>query len=116
MTRWCRDSNRQGDYPVRQFTFLGFTFRPRRAQTREGKLFTNFLPGVSRDAQTHMRQQIREWRLPRRTLSTLTDFSADYDATLRGWWNYYSSFYPSAMAGIFRHFDLAHWARRNTSV
>jgi RNA-directed DNA polymerase len=111
---YCRDSNRRIDYPVTQFTFLGFTFRPRSAQTRDGKLFTSFLPGVSREAQTRMRRQIRAWRLPRRTLSTLADLSADYDATLRGWWNYYSSFYPSAMAGVFRHFDLAlaYWGRR----
>ena len=42
------------------------------------------------------------------------EFSADHDATLRGWWNYYGSFYPSAMSGVFRHFDLtlAFWARR----
>jgi RNA-directed DNA polymerase len=111
---YCRDSNRQDDFPVTQFTFLGFTFRPRTAQARGGRLFTSFLPGVSRGAQTRMRQQIRGWGLPRRTLSTLADLSADYDATLRGWWNYYSSFYPSAMSGVFMHFDrtLAHWARR----
>jgi group II intron reverse transcriptase/maturase len=111
---YCRDSNRRSDYPVTQFTFLGFTFRPRSAQGRDGKLFTSFLPGVSREAQTPMRQQIRGWRLPRRTLSTLADLSADYDATLRGWWNYYSSFYPSAMSDVFRHFDLAlaYWGRR----
>ncbi len=111
---YCRDSNRRSDYPVTQFTFLGFTFRPRRAQTRDGKLFISFLPGVSRAARTHMRQEIRGWRLPQRTLRTLAEFSADHDATLRGWWNYYSSFYPSAMSGVFRHFDLtlAFWARR----
>ena len=111
---YCRDSNRRRDYPVTQFTFLGFTFRPRRAQTRDGKLFTSFLPGVSREALVRMRQQIHGWHLPRQTPGTLAELSANYDATLRGWWNYYGSFYPSAMAGIFRHFDLAlaYWARR----
>jgi RNA-directed DNA polymerase len=111
---YCRDSNRLKDYPVTQFTFLGFTFRPRSAQGRDGKLFTSFLPAVSREAQVRMRQKIRSWRLPRRTLSTLADFSADHDATLRGWWNYYGSFYPSAMSGVFNHFDLAlaYWGRR----
>jgi len=55
---YCRDSNRRGDYPVTQFTFLGFTFRPREAVARNGKLFTSFLPAVSREAQTQMRQTI----------------------------------------------------------
>jgi RNA-directed DNA polymerase len=111
---YCRDNNRRDDYPVIQFTFLGFTFRPRGARDRKGELFTSFLPAVSREAQRRMRQQIRSWRLPRRTLSTLADLSVDYDATLRGWWNYYGSFYPSAMSGVFQHFDLAlaYWGRR----
>jgi len=111
---YCRDSNRTEDYPVTQFTFLGFTFRPRGAKARNGKLFTSFLPGVSREAQTQMRQTIRSWRLPHQTPGTLAEFSDTYNATLRGWWNYYGSFYPTAMGCVFRHFDLALelWARR----
>lgn len=111
---YCKDSNRRGTYPVTQFTFLGFTFRPRRAVSPAGKRFTSFLPGTSRDAQKRMRQQIRSWRLPRQTPGTLAEFSARYGAILRGWWNYYGSFYPTALSPVFRHFDLvlAHWARR----
>jgi RNA-directed DNA polymerase len=111
---YCRDSNRRADYPITQFTFLGFTFRPRGAQARNGKLFTSFLPGVSSEAQTEMRQKIHSWRLPRQTPGTLAEFLETYDATLRGWWNYYGSFYPTAMGCVFRHFDrtLALWARR----
>jgi RNA-directed DNA polymerase len=111
---YCRDGQRRAHYPVTQFTFLGFTFRPRRALSRDGTLFTSFLPAVSREAQTRMRQQIRGWHLPRQTPSTIAAFSAKYGATLRGWWNYYRSFYPSAVLSVFRHFDaaLAFWARR----
>jgi group II intron reverse transcriptase/maturase len=111
---YCRDSNRRGDYPVTQFTFLGFTFRPREAVARNGKLFTSFLPAVSREAQTQMRQTIRGWRLPHQTPGTLAEFSDTYGATLRGWWNYHGSFYPTAMECVFKHFDmaLALWARR----
>jgi group II intron reverse transcriptase/maturase len=111
---YCKDSNRRREYPVTQFTFLGFTFRPREAVSSTGVRFTAFLPGVSREAQKRMRQQIRGWHLPRRTQGTLAEFSAAYNATLRGWWNYYGSFYPTALQPIFRHFDLAleRWARR----
>ncbi|CDQ11165.1 hypothetical protein AFERRI_530060 [Acidithiobacillus ferrivorans] len=28
---YCKDSNRKAAYPTTQFTFLGFTFRPREA-------------------------------------------------------------------------------------
>ena len=111
---YCKDSNRHGDYPNVQFTFLGFTFRPREAKSRAGRKFIGFLPGVSREALTRMRRQISSWHLPRQTSSTLLEFSKTYGPTLAGWWNYFGSFYPSAFRCIFRHFDLtlARWVRR----
>jgi hypothetical protein len=59
-----------------------------------------------------MRQQIHSWHLPRQTPGT--SISVKYVAISRGWWNYYGSFYPSAMSTVFRHFDFAlpFWARR----
>ena len=111
---YCKDSNRGGDYPTIQFTFLGFTFRPRRAQNRAGELFTSFLPGASGPAQKRMRQQIAQWHLPRQTTESLRTFSTHYNAILAGWWQYYGSFYPTEVWKVFRHFDLtlAWWARR----
>jgi RNA-directed DNA polymerase len=111
---YCKDSNRGGDYPTIQFTFLGFTFRPRRARTRVGKCFTSFLPGASGEAQRRMRQQIAQWHLPRQTTESLRALSAHYSAILAGWWQYYGSFYPTELGKVFRHFDLtlAWWARR----
>ena len=111
---YCKDSNRRGQYPVIKFTFLGFTFQPRSAVNRAGEHFTSFLPGASREAQKRMRQRIRSWHLPRQTPGTLREFSKKYDAILTGWWQYYGSFYPTAMSNVFRHFDLtlSYWARR----
>lgn len=111
---YCKDSNRRGGYPHVQFTFLGFTFRPRSAVNRAGVRFTSFLPGASGEALKRMRQQIRSWHLPRQTPGTLREFSRKYGAILRGWWQYYGSFYPTAMSSVFQHFDLAlcYWARR----
>ncbi len=111
---YCKDSNRRGAYPTIQFTFLGFTFRPRRAQSRTGQLFTSFLPGVSGAAQKRMRQQIQQWHLPRQTSGSLRTFAAQYAAILAGWWHYYGSFYPTEMRKVFQHFNrmLTWWARR----
>jgi hypothetical protein len=111
---YCKDSSRRGQYPHVQFTFLGFTFRPRSAISSSGIRFTSFLPGVSREALTRMRRQIRSWHLARQTSGTLREFSQTYGSTLAGWWNYYSSFYPSSLHSVFRHFDLALacWVRR----
>jgi hypothetical protein len=43
---YCQDSNRTELYPHVQFTFLGFTFRPRKAIGKTDRVFTSFLPGV----------------------------------------------------------------------
>lgn len=111
---YCKDSNRRGNYPRIQFTFLGFTFRPRRAQSREGKCWTSFLPAVSAAAIQRMHQRIREWHIPRQTSVALHELATHYNPTLRGWLNYYGRFYRSALLRIFFHFDrrLLQWARR----
>ena len=111
---YCKDSNRRGQYPRVQFTFLGFTFRPRRAVSRAGVHFTSFLPGAGGEAVKRMRREIRSWHLPRQTPATLQEFSAKYNAVLRGWWQYYGGFYPTAMQNVFSVFDLSlsYWARR----
>ena len=46
---YCKDSNRQGSYEHTAFTFLGFTFRQRRARNRHGRSFSNFLPAISKE-------------------------------------------------------------------
>jgi len=111
---YCKDSDRRGTYPQVQFTFLGFTFRPRRAQSKRGRVFTSFLPGVSKEALKRMRQVVRGWKLPRQTPAKLADLARQCNPTIRGWWNYYGAFYRTAMAGLVHHIDqkLEHWARR----
>ena len=43
---YCKDSNRTEQHPHVSFTFLGFTFRPRKAHSKQDQLFTSFLPGA----------------------------------------------------------------------
>lgn len=111
---YCADSNRTEPFLQVQFTFLGFTFRPRKAISHKRRVFTSFLPGVSDDAKKRMRKTVRGWRIPRQTPATLAELAEQYNAVIRGWWSYYGSFYPTAMRELARHIDrkLEHWARR----
>jgi len=45
---YCKDSNRRERFPDIEFTFLGFTFRPRAAKNKNGVRFTSFAPAVSK--------------------------------------------------------------------
>src|SRR5674476_409785 len=94
--------------------FLGFTFRPRKAMSKQHRVFTSFLPGVSTDAVKRMRKVVRGWRIPRQTPATLAELAKQYNSVIRGWWEYYGAFYQTAMRGLFRYVDskLEQWARR----
>jgi len=111
---YCMDSDRTASYPHVHFTFLGFTFRPRKAIDRRRRIFTSFLPGASSDALKRMRKEVRGWRIPRQTPVTLAELAQQYNPKIRGWWNYYGAFYRTAMHKLFRYIDerLEQWARR----
>jgi group II intron reverse transcriptase/maturase len=111
---YCKDSGRKGFHPHISFTFLGFTFRPRKALTRQKKAFTSFLPAVSTDALKRMRKEVRGWRIHRQTGRTVADLAKQYNPTIRGWWNYFGEFYRSAMLRLCQYIDLKLelWARR----
>jgi len=47
---YCKDANRQETHSNEKFDFLGFTFRPRKAYGRRGKVFCSFSPAISNDA------------------------------------------------------------------
>ena len=111
---YCRDINRPAAYPTTQFTFLGYTFRPRKAVDKYGRVYVNFAPAVSRDALRAMRQTIRGWHLQLKCDKTLDDLSQMFNPVLRGWLNYYGRFYGSAMNAVWLHMNvyLMRWLRR----
>ena len=82
--------------------------------SKQHRVFTSFLPGVSADAVKRMRKVVRGWRIPRQTPATLAELAQQYNSVIRGWWEYYGSFYQTAMREPFRYIDqkLEQWARR----
>lgn len=111
---YCRDVNRKEDYPVHSFTFLGYTFRPRRSMDRYGRIYVNFTPAVSREALKAMRQTIRGWHIQLKNDKELKDLSAMFNSILRGWMNYYGKFYASALRPVWKHMNgfLMRWLMR----
>jgi len=111
---YCKDDDRKGRYAEEQFDFLGYTFRPRRSKNRRGTFFVNFSPAVSNTAAKEMRKTMREWKLHRRSDKSLEDLSRMFNPVLRGWINYFKSFYKSALYPVCRHFErtLVRWATR----
>ena len=111
---YCKDDDRQGNYPLNSFDFLGFTFRPRRSKNRWGKYFVNFTPAVSNQAGKAMRQKARRWKMHLRSDKSLEDLSRMFAPVIKGWIAYYGSFYKSALYPTLRHLNrtLVRWAMR----
>ena len=95
---YCKQSGRHGSYEHESFDFLGFTFRPRKAKNKTGQYFVSFSPAVGTTAAKSMRQQIRAWRLHRRSNWTLQQIAEAINPIVRGWINYYGRFYRSTLA------------------
>jgi len=111
---YCADTNRRGDYPVRRFDFLGYTFKPRKALNRSGRLFTSFSPAIGDNAGKALRREMRRWGLQRLSRYSLEELLARIRPVMVGWVRYYGLFHPSALQQALRTLDfhLVRWAQR----
>jgi RNA-directed DNA polymerase len=111
---YCMQGNIKEDHPVREFDFLGYTFRPRGAKTRKGTYFIGFLPAISDKAVKRLRKQIKDWKIHRLTHLTLQDLAKFVNPTVRGWIQYYGKFYSSELHRVLRilNSSIIRWARR----
>lgn len=111
---YCKDGNRRGSYEHTAFTFLGFTFRQRRARNRHGKSFSNFLPAISKEALNKISATVRSWRLHLRTGHTFKDLARRINPIVAGWMQYYGAFYRSALSPLLQRINayLMRWIRK----
>jgi RNA-directed DNA polymerase len=112
---YCKDRKRRLTYAYTSFTFLGYTFRARKAPTRDGKsMFAAFLPAVSRDALKQRGTEVRRWRINLRTTTNLAGLAEWMNPVIRGWMTYYGKFYRTELNGLLRRINtyLVRWARR----
>lgn len=112
---YCKDSNRRAGYKHISFTFLGYTFRPRKAlNKRKGVNFTSFLPAMSQDKLSEKGREVRSWRLHRRTNDTLEDLAKAINPIVRGWMHYWGRYGQTQMHPLLRRINtyLVRWARK----
>jgi RNA-directed DNA polymerase len=112
---YCKDRKRRLTYACTSFTFLGYTFRARKAPTRDGKsMFTAFLPAISREALKQRGTEVRRWRINLRTTTNLAGLAEWMNPVIRGWMTYYGKFYRTELDGLLRRINtyLVRWARR----
>lgn len=111
---YCADANRRDDHRVRRFDFLGYTFKPRQAMNRKGRLFTSFSPAIGDRAGKAMRHQIRGWGLQRLSRYSLMELRERFAPVVVGWVRYYGLFHASRVQRALKTLDyhLVRWAQR----
>jgi len=109
---YCKDGKRRGEFGHTSFTFLGFTFRGRKALGRNGEYFTGFLPAMSTEALKAKGDALRSMRVHRRTDLSMGDLARWLNPIVSGWMTYYGRFYRSAMFPLLQRVNayVRRWA------
>lgn len=111
---YCKDDNRRGKHPNNSFDFLGYTFRPRGAKDRNGKMFISFLPGMAEKAKKSVIKEIRGWRLQSKVDKSIKELAEICNRQIQGWINYYKHFYITELREVMRYvnLNLVKWVRK----
>jgi len=110
---YCKDGTRRGDHEHTSLTFLGYTFRARKAiNGKTGETFTRFLPAISDQALKAKSARLRKMRIGQRTDLTLDQLARWLNPIIAGWINYYGRFSRSEMRSLLQrvNFYLKRWA------
>ena len=105
--------------PPRRSHSLGSLFRPRAARDPDGKIFTWFLPAVSKDALKKMSAEVRSWRIHLRTGLTLKELARRINTVvLRLRMQYYGAFYHTDLYPLLRRINryLMRWIRKKYRI
>ena len=111
---YCKDDNRTDHYPEASFDFLGYCFRARLSRNRYGKYFVNFSPAIAPKARKRIYADIREWRIPRKTATSIRGLAKMINPAVRGWIGYFGAFFKSSLLFLVHHLDwlILKWVRR----
>lgn len=111
---YCKNSNRKEKYEVVSFDFLGFTFKPRKAVSKKGDVFTSFGPGISRKSRSRFFSKLRTFNIRKRTGSEPEDLAAELNPFVRGFHNYFQRYRPSELSKLYAklNLQLVKWATR----
>ena len=92
----------------------GYTFRPRLAKTKQGKIFVSFLPGMSDKAAKRVKEEVNAWKLQLKVDKHINDIANMFNANIQGWINYYGRFYKSELIQVLRYINgcIVKWVRR----
>lgn len=108
---YCKDDGRKGDHDENSFTFLGYSFQPRKKFNRSmRRKFVGFGGAISNEAKTNIKRVIRKVFNPKHTQIPMSTVAARLNPKIRGWIQYYGVLGSGEELKVFHY--LNHLVRR----
>jgi len=101
---YCKNYQRTERHDNECFTFLSYSFQPRRKRDsfgRNNKTYIVFAAAICSKAKTSIREAIRAILIPRWSEQTIEGFAKLLNPKIRGWVNYYTRFYRYETLEVF---------------
>lgn len=110
----CRTGKESKGSEHQEFDFLGYTFRKRKAKSKQGEYFTSYLPAVSKKSIKSIQEKLKECEPLVKTTGILKHIAKELNPKIRGWFNNYGKFYLSELKRQLQYINrqLMLWARR----
>jgi len=103
---YCKMSGRKEDHPENSFTFLSYSFQPRKGfNALRKRNFTTFSPAICCKAKVSIRQAIRTVFNPNNIQKSLSEIAAMLNPKIRGWLNYYTKFNAYKARNVFEYLN-----------
>jgi group II intron reverse transcriptase/maturase len=111
---YCKDYKRTGNHEHTTFKFLGFLFRPRTFRKKGCKTYQSFMPDVSSENQTKIRETIRKDVHWHNTSQTLENIAGKLNSKIRGWYSYFARYGKASLVATMYYLQekIATWLRR----
>jgi len=103
---YCKEGGRDEDYEVVSFTFLGYTFQPRRIFCKDGRIRVGYMPAISKASMKKIAKEISDMRIQRKTDDSIEDIAELLNAKLNGWINYFGRYSRYKLLPIMRGLNL----------
>ncbi len=113
---YCKNYQRTEKHEHESFTFLSYSFQPRRKRDKFGRgnrTYIIFAAAISSKAKTSIRRAIRAILIPRWSEGTMEIFAKLLNPKIRGWVNYYTRFYKHEALQVFCYLNerLRKWIK-----
>lgn len=96
---YCKDKDRIRDEELKEFDFLGYTFKARYIKCKEGKIRHKFIASLSKSSAKSFRKKVKAIKVHKSTYCQIDIIAEILNPLIRRWINYFCKSNPSVMKG-----------------